>query len=209
MKLWPDTNWYTIAVRPIPRPSSDVTSTRLRWTTGRSDRPTHRITQPRQAAAMPRGTAQASVATVGVTSGGTVVSAREKSPRPVQLSSPTNTIAPTPAASRPGRTTRLSLAPAIPAASMIRNAPSRGEPSSVLIAAKLPADAMMVTAIGGASFLSRCTTSAARPPPIAISGASGPSTAPSASVVNEARTIAGSSRSTGGPPPVTNPKAGE
>ena len=84
-----------------------------------------------------------------------------------------------------------------------------GDPSSVLIAAKLPADAMIVTAIGGASFWSRCTTSAARPPPMAMSGASGPRTAPSASVVSDARMTAGSSRSTGGPPPVTNPKAGE
>ncbi len=138
-----------------------------------------------------------------------MVSASEKSPSPVQLSRPMNTIAPTPAASRPGSATRLRVAPAIPAASMIRNAPRSGDPSSVLIAAKLPADAMIVTAIGGASFLSRCTTRAARPPPIAMSGASGPSTAPSARVVSDARMIAGSSRSTGGPPPVTKPKAGE
>ena len=31
---------------------------------------------------------------------------------------------------------------------MMRNAASRGEPNSVLIAAKLPAEAMIVTAIG-------------------------------------------------------------
>ena len=84
---------------------------------------------------------------------------------------------------------------------MIRKAPSTGEPSSVLIAAKLPADAMIVTAIGGASFFTRCTVNAARPPPMAISGASGPRTAPRLSVVNAARMTPGSSRSTGGPPP--------
>ena len=77
---------------------------------------------------------------------------------------------------------------------MIRNAPSTGEPSSVLIAAKLPADAMIVSAIGGASFFARCTVSAASPPPIAISGASGPSTAPRLSVVSAARMIAGELR---------------
>ena len=83
-----------------------------------------------------------------------------------------------------------------------------GEPSSVLIAAKLPADAITVTAIGGASFFSRWMVSAARPPPIAISGASGPRTAPRLSVVSAARMMPGSSRSRA-PPPVLNPKAGE
>ena len=118
--------------------------------------------------------AQPMVAMVGSTWGGTVVSASEKSPRPVKESRPTKTSAPMPDASRPGNATRLSVAPPIPAASMIRNAPRMGEPSSVLMAAKLPADAMMVRAIGGASFFTRCTASAARPPPIAIKGASGP-----------------------------------
>ena len=92
---------------------------------------------------------------------------------------------------------------------MIRKAPSSGDPSSVLTAAKLPAEAMMVSAIGGASFFARCTVSAARPPPIAISGASGPSTAPRLSVASAARTTPGSSRPVAGPPPVWNPKAGE
>ena len=79
----------------------------------------------------------------------------------------------------------------MPAASMIRNAPSSGEPSSVLMAAKLPAEAMMVSAIGGASFLIRRTVRAARPPPIAISGASGPRTAPRLSVGKAATIDAG------------------
>ena len=102
-----------------------------------------------------------------------------------------------PDASRPGNATRLSVMPPIPAASMIRNAPSTGEPSSVLIAAKLPADAMTVMAIGGASFLARRTVSAPSPPPIAMRGASGPSTAPRLSVVSAARAMAGSSRPVG------------
>jgi predicted methyltransferase len=119
-----------------------------------------------------------------------VVNASEKSPRPVKESKPTKTSAPMPDASRPGNATRLSVAPPIPAASMIRNAPRMGEPSSVLTAAKLPADAMMVRAIGGASFFTRCTASAARPPPIAIKGASGPSTAPRHSVLSAARKTA-------------------
>ena len=114
-----------------------------------------------------------------------------------------------PEASRPGRATRLSVAPAIPAASMMRNAPSRGEPSRVLTAAKLPAEAMTVRAIGVASFLTSRTVSAASPDPMAISGASGPSTAPRLSVAREARTMPGRYLSTGGPPPTEKPRAGE
>ena len=68
-----------------------------------------------------------------------------------------------PDARRPGSATRLRVAPAMPAASMMRKAPSRGEPSSVLIAAKLPADAMIVTAIGGTSFLTRRTVEGREP----------------------------------------------
>ncbi len=101
------------------------------------------------------------------------------------------------------------MTPLIPAASMIRKAPSSGEPSRVLIAAKLPADARTVAAIGGASFFARWMASAPRPPPIAISGASGPRTAPRLRVVRAARKTPISSGPVGGPPPVLNPKAGE
>ena len=180
-----------MAVRPMSRPRTVVTSTRPRCTTGRSDSPIHRMHQPSNAPPAPATTAQAMVATVGSTAGGTEVRAREKLPRPVQLSSPTKTSAPMPEASSPGRATRLSVAPPIPAASMIRKAPSTGEPSSVLIAAKLPAEASTVTAIGGASFFARCTASAPSPPPMAMSGASGPRTAPRLSVVSAARATAG------------------
>jgi hypothetical protein len=141
------------------------------------------------------------VATVGSTAGGTDVRASEKSPRPVQLFRPMKTSAPMPEARSPGSATRLSIAPPTPAASMIKKAPRTGDPNSVLIAAKLPADAMIVRAIGGASFFTRCTVSAARPPPIAIKGASGPRTAPRLSVVSAASTMPGSSLSMGGSPP--------
>ena len=85
-----------------------------------------------------------------------------------------------------------------------------GEPSSVLMAAKLPADAMIVSAIGGASFFTRCTASAARPPPIAIKRrlrARVPR--PGSAWLSAARMMPSSSGPTGGPPPVLNPKAGE
>ena len=189
-------------------PRTAVTNTRFRCTTGRSDSPIQRIPQPSNAPAAPMARAQAMVATVGSAAGGTVVRASEKSPRPVQLFRPTKTSAPTPEASSPGSATRLSVAPAMPAASMIRNAPSRGDPSNVLMAAKLPADAMIVRAIGGASFFTRCTVRAASPPPMAIRGASGPRTAPRLSVASAARMMPGSSLSPVGPPAL-KPKAGE
>src|SRR6478735_1667893 len=198
-----------MAVRPISKPSAAVTNTRFRCTIGRSDSPTQRINQPNTAPATPIITAHPRVANVGGTAGGTTGSASEKVPSPVQPSKPTNTSAPMPEASSPGRATRLNVIPPIPAASMIRNAPSTGDPSRVLIAAKLPADAMIVRAIGGASFFARCTANAPRPPPIAISGPSGPSTAPRLSVVSAARIMPTSSRPLGGPPPVLKPKAGE
>ena len=151
------------------------------------------MSQPSSAQATPIGSAHSMVAMVGSVAGGTDVSASEKLPSPVQLFMPTKTSAPMPDASSPGSATRVSVAPPMPAASMIRNAASSGDPSSVLIAAKLPADAMIVSAIGGASFFVRCTVSAASPPPMAISGASGPRTAPRLKVVKAARMTPGSS----------------
>ena len=84
---------------------------------------------------------------------------------------------PTPAATRPGTSTSPSVGPPSPEASISRNAPSRGDPSSVLTAAKLPAAATTAVAWSGTSRLARRTANAARPAPSAISGP-GPSTAP-------------------------------
>ena len=75
-----------------------------------------------------------------------------------------------------------------------------GDPNNVLIAAKLPAVAMIATAPGGVSRFTVRIASAASPPPMAINGASGPSTAPSDSVANAARTTPGSSIGSVGPP---------
>jgi hypothetical protein len=102
------------------------------------------------AAAVTRPTtiAQPNSAMSGRPKAGSPGSAREKVPSPVQLPRPVNTSAPTPAASRPGSSTSSSMELLSPAASMSRNAPTSGEPSSVLIAAKLPAAASMSTACG-------------------------------------------------------------
>ncbi len=48
---------------------------------------------------------------------------------------------PTPAASRPGTSTSSSIDPPSPVASISKNAPVSGEPSTVLMEAKLPAAA--------------------------------------------------------------------
>jgi hypothetical protein len=197
------------AIRPMRRPSPAVTSSRFRCTIGRSHSASERITHPRRAPITPITKAHAKLANVGDSAGGTECRTSEKVPRPVHWPRPTKTNAPMPEASRPGNITRLSVIPPIPAISMIRKAASTGEPSSVLIAAKLPADAMIITAIGGASFFARRTVNAASPAPIAISGASGPSTAPRPSVVNAASAMPGSSRPVNGAPPVLKPNAGE
>src|ERR1039458_10806418 len=73
-----------------------------------------------------------------------------------------------------------------PVASMRRKAPTMGEPSRVLMAAKLPAPAMTMVAVGGASRFARWTASAPSPPPMATSGPSGPSTTPNARVASAA-----------------------
>ena len=66
------------------------------------------------------------------------------------------------------------MGPPNPEASMSRNAPVRGEPSSVLMAAKLPAAASTDWTLSGASRLTRRTTRAPSPAPRAINGPSGP-----------------------------------
>ena len=131
--------------------------------------------------------------------GGSSGTPSEKVPQPVMLLRPRNTRDPMPAASSPGAKTTPTRGPASPATSMSRNAPTIGEPSSVLIAAKLPAAPMTTLAWAGASRFTRCTASAARPPPMAMSGASGPSTAPDARVTNAASAMPGSSGPVGVP----------
>ena len=147
----------------MSKPSAAVTNTRFQCTIGRSDSATQTDQPPQQAPTTPMTTAQPIVASVGwhcrrhrgqrqreAAQAGPVVQADEDQRPDAEASSP-------------GSATRLSVIPPIPAASMIRNAPSTGEPSRVLIAAKLPADAMIVRAIGGASFFARCTAKRRKP----------------------------------------------
>ncbi len=134
--------------------------------------------------------------------------ARENSPRPDHWPRPTKMSVPTPAASRPGRSTSSSIVPPKPTASISRKAPVRGEPSSVLIAAKLPAAPTTVLTCGADAALARLTAQAARPPPRATSGASGPRTAPNESVASAASAMPGSSFAAN-TPLALKPSAGE
>ena len=125
--------------------------------------------------------------------------ARENVPKPVRLSSPTKMSEPMPAASRPGTSTTLIMAPPSPAASISRNAPASGDPSSVLMAAKLPAAPINITAWGAASFFRKWKAKMPSPLPMAISGASGPNTTPRLSVAKAAMMMPGKIDRTHGP----------
>ena len=159
-------------------------------------------------ATSPIASAQPNIASVSGPGCGRSGTTSENVPRPVMSSRPRKISAPMPAESRPGTSTTPSIGPPSPAASSSRNAPSSGDPNSALTAAKLPAVAITMLACGGASRAARRTARTPSPLPIAISGASGPSTAPNDSVASAARNTPGSSIGGSGPP-VWNPSAGE
>ncbi len=126
--------------------------------------------------------------------------ASERVPRPVRESRPMKMSAPRPAERSPGTSTTPSMGPPRPEASNSRNAPRRGDPSSELMAAKLPAPAITALAMSGASRAARRTASAPSPLPSRISGASGPRTTPKLSPAMAANTMPGSSRGGNTPP---------
>ena len=126
--------------------------------------------------------------------------------RPVQFAMPRNTSEPTPPAISPGIRISGSIAPPSPLASMTRIAATMGEPKMTEIAAKLPAAAMMRSNCGGASRFASFTENVASPAPIAMSGASGPSTRPRPRVANAARAMPGTMF--GSLPPIWSPLAG-
>ena len=83
------------------------------------------------------------------------------------------------------------VAPPRPLASITRIAATSGDPKITEMAAKLPAAASTMSSCGGASFFARFTAKTASPLPIAISGASGPSTRPRPRVASAASAIPG------------------
>ena len=107
--------------------------------------------------------------------------------------------APTPEASSPGTSTRPIIGPPSPDASISKNAPVIGDPSSVLMAAKLPAAPSTLTPWAGTGRRrAALVASTARPLPSAMSGISGPITAPKASDASAAQMTPGSSTGAGG-----------
>ena len=86
-----------------------------------------------------------------------------------------------------------SIGPPSPDASLSRNAPVMGDPSSVAMAVKLPALASTLTPWAGTfRRLAARVASTARPPPMAISGISVPCTAPETRVASAAKMTPGS-----------------
>ena len=152
------------------------------------------------AAPTPMTNAHRNSPTVGDPTWGMEDTVRENAPNPVKLLSPTKISEPTPAARRPGTRTISIVGPPSPAISMRRKAPTSGEPRRVAMAAKLPAAPITTAAMGGASRLTRCMARTPSPLPMAISGASGPSTTPRLSVANAAATTPKISMGCTGPP---------
>ena len=196
-----------MAAAAMTRPATGVQMSRLRRTIDWRASPATRMALPRNVHTTAMAIAHKNRTPVGWVKTGSPGIDRENVPSPVRSLSPTKIRVPIPAASSPGTSTSPSMAPPIPEASIKRNAPTRGDPSRVLTAAKLPAAAIIVAACGGASLAARCTASTPSPPPMAISGASGPSTTPSTKVASDARNTPGRSIGRGGVP-VVNPSAG-
>ena len=190
-----------------PSPTTGMRATMRFSTTGCRARASSRMAVPSTAATRPKTMAHRNMAPVGWLNGGRPGMASEKLPNPVSESRPMKMRVPMPAASSPGTSTRPRSGPPSPDASIRRKAATMGEPSRALMAAKLPAEAITTAAVGGASFLTRCTARAPSPPPMAMSGASGPRTTPRLRVASEARITPGSSTAVGAPPAL-NPSAG-
>ena len=205
--FWPLT-WLNRTPRPATiSPATGVPIMIQRSAGVRTRTASFRIPAMITAAASPTRIAQPNSAILGRLRCGRPGSASEKVPKPVQCPRPVKTSAPTPEASRPGRSTSSSIALLKPAASMSRNAPTSGEPSKVLMAAKLPAAPSTTTAWLVSPLTACLTAHAHRPPPSAISGASGPSTAPQPSVISAAIAMPGRSLA-GARPPTVRPSAG-
>ena len=111
---------------------------------------------------------------------------------PVQEPMPMETSEPIPAAIRPGTRTTRSCEPPSPIASIRMIEAISGDPSRNETAAKVEeAATMSTTCCCCGSFCRRLPARMPSPPPIAISGASGPTTAPRPIEARAARTTPG------------------
>ena len=119
---------------------------------------------------------------------------------------PTSMSDPMPAASMPGTSTTGNRGPPSPAASITTIEAISGDSKIIARAANVPAAAITAVNSSVASFLTRRMTKTPRPPPSAMSGASGPRTTPSPMPATAARRTLGSS--IGWVTPVLSPSAG-
>lgn len=126
--------------------------------------------------------------------------------RPVQSPKPVNTMAPTPLESSAGSITANSCGPPTPATSISSTAATKGLPKIAEIAAAAPAAPSSAVLAGVAGTRTRSRKSRARPPPRAISGDSGPSTAPSGRPARAASATPG--RAEAATPSACRPEAG-
>ena len=125
---------------------------------------------------------------------------------PVQLPSPVNSTAPTPLETKHGTMATMTVPLAIATTSSSRITATSGLPKMVAIAAADPASAMSIRPCGSDPSFVRSAANSARPPPRAISGASGPITAPSDRPARAASVTPGRLRGSVSPP--ARPSAG-
>ena len=125
---------------------------------------------------------------------------------PVQFPSPVNSTAPTPPETKQGTMATMTVPLAIATTSSSRITATSGLPKMVAIAAADPASAMSLRPCGSDPSFVRSAANSARPPPRAISGASGPITAPSDRPARAASVTPGRLRGSVSPPP--RPSAG-
>ena len=127
---------------PMTSPRTGIRRILRGSTCGRMRSASNWMPRPRNGATRPNAMDQANIAPVGLPNLGRPGMASERVPKPVRESRPMKTSVPMPADSSPGTSTTPSMGPPRPEASSSRNAPRSGEPSSELMAAKLPAPAI-------------------------------------------------------------------
>ena len=192
---------------PIASPVTGVSMERRCATIGCSKSASRLIAVPRTAAARPIPIAQTNSPTVGVVNVGMSGTDSENVPNPVELVEADEDEGAYSGREQTWNQHDPQHRPTHPDASMSRNAPASGEPRSVLIAAKLAAAAITMTACWGHPSSGAVWRGHPCPLPIAMSGASGPRTTPRLRVAKDAMMMPGRSIGRTGPV-VLNPSAG-
>lgn len=193
------------AERPATRPAPTVVTRSRDVASWDTRRPTAYISAVPRATAHASGTVQTTsqrASRTGTSSG----MASAPISRPDHRPSPVKSRPPTPLDSRHGSTTNINWGRASPSTSRKITAATSGLPKIAEIAAADPAAARIVALLGSVDRRVRRMASRASPLPIAISGASGPTTAPPTRLATAAITTPGTS--TGRVAPAPTPSTG-